>query len=81
MDSTHDVDQDDSNGCANGDVKSSDGDDDGDDDCVMEEQEHNVLSKSKQKPSFSPASASTHPEEAPQRKFGYRRCSRLIVSA
>ena len=103
MDSTRDVDQDDSDGCAHGDVKSSDDDNDDaddDDDCEVEaeddgshsdsrkeieeqEQNINVLFKSKQKPLFSTASASvaSDPEEAHQRKFWYRKCSSLIVSA
>lgn len=91
VDSSDDVDEDDSGGLAHGDVKGSD------DDCEVqaedddnhsnnrkeiEEQEHEVLSKSKQKSSFSLASASaaSPQEEVPQRKFGYRRC-RLMVSA
>lgn len=93
MDSSDDMNEDDSGGLACGDVKDSD-----DHDCEVqaedddnhsnnrkeiEEQEHEVLSKSEQKLSFSPASVSvaSDPEETPQRKFGYRKCSSLMVSA
>ena len=85
VDSSDDVDEDGIGCLARHDVKGSDDDceveaeDDGSHSGnrkMIEEQEHNVLSKSKQKTSFSlaNASAASHPEEAPQRKFGYRRC-------
>ena len=84
MDSSDDVDEDDSGGLVHGDVRSSDDDDcevqtedddnHSDSEKEIEEQEHEVLSKSKQKPSFNPAIASpaSHSKEVPQRKFGYR---------
>ena len=77
------VNEDDSDGCASGDAKSSDDDDDdsevkvedygrhGNNRKEKEVKEHGVLSKPKKKPQFSGAgeSAATPPEEAPQSKF------------
>ena len=91
VDSSDDGDEDDSGGLAHGDVKNSDYDDcevQAEDDANhsnskkdIEEQEHEPLSKSKQKPSAASASAASPQEEASQRKFWYRRCSSLRVSA